>query len=31
MKEKVLPDVPQIPWRGSYGLPDLKYGPKFAW
>ena len=30
LKEKVLPDVPQIPWRGSYGLPDLKYGPQFA-
>jgi hypothetical protein len=30
LKETVLPDVPQIPWRGSYGLPDLKYGPQFG-
>ena len=28
--EKILADVPEIPWRGSYGLPDLKYGPNFA-
>lgn len=28
-KEEVLPDVPVIPDRGSYGVPNLKYGPKF--
>ena len=30
MKEAVLADAPQIAWRGSYGLPDLKYGPQFG-
>ena len=30
LKEGVLADAPQIPWRGSYGLPDLKYGPHFG-
>src|SRR5664279_5637917 len=29
-REAVLADAPQIPWRGSYGLPDLKYGPQFG-
>jgi hypothetical protein len=29
-KDAVLADAPQIPWRGSYGLPDLKYGPQFG-
>ncbi|MDE2030190.1 MAG: 2OG-Fe(II) oxygenase [Alphaproteobacteria bacterium] len=29
-KEGVLADVPPIPDRGSYGLPDLKYGPQFG-
>ncbi len=29
-KEPVLADAPEINWRGSYGLPDLKYGPKFG-
>ncbi|CAH2604637.1 2OG-Fe(II) oxygenase [Rhodovastum atsumiense] len=29
-KDAVLADAPQIPWRGSYGLPDLKYGPAFG-
>ena len=29
-KEAVLADAPQIPWRGSYGLPDLKYGAQFG-
>ena len=28
-REAVLADVPEIPYRGSYALPDLKYGPKF--
>ena len=30
LKNDVLGDAPQIPWRGSYGLPDLKYGPHFG-
>jgi len=30
LKEQVLADVPPIAWRGSYGLPDLKYGPQFG-
>ena len=29
-KAAVLADVPPIAWRGSYALPDLKYGPKFG-
>ncbi len=29
-KAEVMADVPPIAWRGSYGLPDLKYGPKFG-
>jgi hypothetical protein len=29
-KDAVLADAPQIPYRGSYGLPDLKYGPQFG-
>lgn len=29
LKETVLADAPAIPDRGSYGLPDLRYGPKF--
>ncbi len=29
-KEEVLADAPLIPDRGSYGLPDLHYGPQFA-
>jgi len=29
-REAVLADVPAIPYRGSYGLPDLRYGPKFG-
>jgi hypothetical protein len=29
LKEDVLADAPQIPDRGSYGLPDLKRGPNF--
>jgi hypothetical protein len=28
-KEEVLADAPVIPDRGSYGVPNLKYGPKF--
>jgi len=30
LKEEVLADVPQIPDRGSYALPDLQYGPRFG-
>jgi hypothetical protein len=30
LKEPVLADAPRIPDRGSYGLPDLNYGPEFA-
>ena len=29
-KEEVLADTPEIPQRGSYALPNLSYGPKFA-
>ncbi len=29
-KDEVLADAPPIPDRGSYGLPDLEYGPKFG-
>ena len=29
-KDEVLADAPPIPDRGSYGLPDLRYGPKFG-
>jgi hypothetical protein len=28
--DQVLADAPKIPDRGSYGLPDLKYGPEFG-
>lgn len=28
-KQEVLADVPVIPDRGSYGVPNLRYGPKF--
>ncbi|MEI6984624.1 MAG: 2OG-Fe(II) oxygenase [Rhodospirillaceae bacterium] len=28
-KDEVLADVPRIPDRGSYGVPNLHYGPKF--
>lgn len=30
LKESVLADAPDIPDRGSYGLPDLHYGPNFG-
>ncbi|MGD0187925.1 MAG: 2OG-Fe(II) oxygenase [Roseiarcus sp.] len=30
LKESVLADAPKIPDRGSYGLPDLRYGPEFG-
>ena len=30
LKEEVLADSPQIPDRGSYGLPDLQHGPHFG-
>lgn len=29
-KQEVLADAPAIPDRGSYALPSLRYGPKFA-
>jgi SM-20-related protein len=29
-KDEVLADAPPIPDRGSYGLPDLRYGSKFG-
>ena len=29
-KDEVLADAPQIPDRGSYGLPSLRYGPRFG-
>jgi SM-20-related protein len=29
-KSEVLADAPVIPDRGSYALPSLRYGPKFA-
>ena len=29
-KEEVLADAPRIPDRGSYGLPNLRYGPRFG-
>lgn len=29
-KTEVLADAPAIPDRGSYALPSLRYGPKFA-
>lgn len=28
-KAEVLADVPKIPHRGTYGIPNLRYGPKF--
>ncbi len=30
LKERVLADAPKIPDRGSYALPDLRYGPAFG-
>ncbi len=30
LKEVVLADAPRIPDRGSYGLPNLRYGPRFG-
>jgi hypothetical protein len=29
-KDRVLADAPPIPYRGSYGLPSLRYGPRFG-
>ncbi len=29
-REGVLNDVPEIPYRGSYAVSGLRYGPKFA-
>lgn len=28
-KDEVLADAPEIPQRGTYGIPNLRYGPKF--
>jgi hypothetical protein len=28
-KESVLTDAPKIPHRGTYGIPNLRYGPNF--
>ncbi len=28
-KDEVIADAPKIPQRGTYGIPDLKYGAKF--
>ncbi len=30
LKDSVLGDAPEIPDRGSYALPDLRYGPRFG-
>ena len=30
LKDEVLADAPRIPYRGSYGLPSLRYGPQFG-
>ena len=29
LKDEVIADAPHIPHRGTYAIPDLKYGPKF--
>ena len=29
MKEEIIADAPVIPHRGTYGVPSLRYGPKF--
>ena len=29
LKEEILADAPVIPHRGTYGIPNLRYGPKF--
>jgi hypothetical protein len=29
LKEEILADAPVIPHRGTYGVPNLRYGPKF--
>lgn len=28
-KDEVIADAPNIPHRGTYGIPDLRFGPKF--
>jgi hypothetical protein len=28
-KEEILADIPKIPHKGTYGIPQLRYGPKF--
>ena len=30
LRDEVLADAPRIPDRGSYGLPNLHYGPRFG-
>ena len=30
LKDRVLADAPTIPDRGSYALPDLRYGAEFG-
>ncbi len=30
LKDNVLADAPAIPHRGTYGIPNLRYGPRFA-
>jgi hypothetical protein len=30
LKDAVIADAPHIPHRGTYAIPDLKYGPKFG-
>ena len=29
MRDEVLTDAPEIPWRGSYAMRQLDYGPRF--
>jgi hypothetical protein len=29
MRDEVLIDAPEIPWRGSYAMKQLDYGPRF--
>ena len=29
-KDEVIADCPNIPYKGTYGIPNLRYGPKFA-
>ena len=27
---EIIADCPEIPYKGTYGIPNLRYGPKFA-